>query len=270
MLDSETSSMATEEAFLVTGCGLCKKPDALQQCPRCKAIRYCGREHQIEHRNSHHGACTRAAQLEQIVYAEEQILKRDHPEALNTIPRDVDMRHDYHIIRPYMLARYRFVEVLGQIHTRISVELQLGHLLDILKLCPSDNLNVRLIVPGLMMRLGQDQECYDFIKWWERRFQGLAGDEEDVEGPCLRATNNDSFESVGFMFHGFQHLFYLTHVTLLKTRLLFDLMALRDSEASNVSGKVPREILNIIQDCEQEVYLDLFRAFVDRSGLFGR
>ena len=247
---SKSYSMVTGEASLGTGCGLCKKPDTLKQCCHCKAIRYCSREHQIDHRDNHDKACAQVARKEQEVYTMGCKLRIDLPGALTPqrfVPGPAGMRLSLPLTRDYLWARYGLVAALGQIHTRMSVELQLGHFLDMLKLSPCDTLGVRFIIPGLMMRLGQDQECYNFIKCWERHNQGLAQGNEAFELPYLKAPDSDNFESVDFMCHKYSRLDYTIHATLLKIRLLLDLMALRNSEAPEISDRVPQEILDIIQ-----------------------
>ena len=47
-----------------------------------------------------------------------------------------------------------------------AVEAAHDHVMDILRLNHSDNMGVRDMVPSLKLRLGRDQECYDFCKWW--------------------------------------------------------------------------------------------------------
>ncbi|KAL7951492.1 hypothetical protein V8C42DRAFT_304228 [Trichoderma barbatum] len=49
---------------------------------------------------------------------------------------------------------------LGSVHEAFE------HMRDMLRLCCSDNLELRDIVLAVMLRLDLDQECYDFVKWW--------------------------------------------------------------------------------------------------------
>ena len=65
-----------------------------------------------------------------------------------------------------MRWRYALVEALLTEHTYAAVSAALDHLLDMLRLCRGDNMGVRDSVPALYLRLGREQECYDFIKWW--------------------------------------------------------------------------------------------------------
>ena len=55
-----------------------------------------------------------------------------------------------------MRARSALTNALKEIPTRLSVELQLEHMMDMLRLCRGDNIGVRYIVPGLMIQLGMD------------------------------------------------------------------------------------------------------------------
>lgn len=99
---------------------------------------------------------------------EEQIL-RDSPGEL-FMPRDpftnaVGNFWGLLPTRDYMRARYSVVDGMGRIHNVEAVEARLDHLMDMLRLCRSDNMGTRSLVPSLMLRLNKDQECYDFIKW---------------------------------------------------------------------------------------------------------
>ncbi len=67
--------------------------------------------------------------------------------------------------RPYMRVRFGVVEVLQRMGSQSSLLAAVNHMLDQLRLCPGDNMSLRDVIPGCMMRIGQDQECYDFIKW---------------------------------------------------------------------------------------------------------
>ncbi len=93
---------------------------------------------------------------------EEQKL-RDHPGdwmmAANAFESSVGHFWGITLTREYMRARYALVEALGKVNTRDAVQAQLDHLLDMLRLCRGDNMGVRYLVPHLMLRLNQDQEC---------------------------------------------------------------------------------------------------------------
>ena len=64
-----------------------------------------------------------------------------------------DMFLTENVFDDYMRARYSLIEALREIDTRISVETQLQHAIDMLRLCQSNNMGFRDIAPGLMLRL---------------------------------------------------------------------------------------------------------------------
>ena len=154
-----------------------------------------------------------------------------------------------------MTARFALGEAIGMVNTRRSVEQCLGHLLDMLRLCHGDNMGLRDIVPGLLLRLGRDQQCYDFLKFWQEVFKGMHSPSGDEDEPFLHIRDADSFEAVDLFCSRHTPLSYVAPLTLLKTRLLLDLLTLRNSESSQISTKVPREILDIIQ--HQAVHTDV-------------
>lgn len=67
--------------------------------------------------------------------------------------------------RDYMRARYGLLESLSKIRTREAVQAARDHTMDLFRLCRGDDMGVRNMTPALMIRLGQDQEAYDFMKW---------------------------------------------------------------------------------------------------------
>ena len=67
-----------------------------------------------------------------------------------------------------MRARFGLVEALLEVQTFDAVDQAHSHLMHMLRLCRGDNMGVRDLVPALFLRLGRDQECYDFLKWWAK------------------------------------------------------------------------------------------------------
>lgn len=64
-----------------------------------------------------------------------------------------------------MSHRLALASRLRELGTLDSVREALEHMQDMLRLCRSDNMGLRDIVPTMMLRLDLDQECYDFVKW---------------------------------------------------------------------------------------------------------
>ncbi|KAK4696543.1 hypothetical protein P7C71_g1390, partial [Lecanoromycetidae sp. Uapishka_2] len=145
-----------------------------------------------------------------------------------------------------MRARCVLVEALLQVKTYAAVNAAHGHVMDLLRLCRSDNMGVRDLAPALKLRLGRDQECYDFCKWWATCDEDGDYDWGDMEEPYLDVKGADVFESPHEIFiREFDSLSHSVAITLLKIRLLMDLRALQNS--SIIRNKVPQEILNEVR-----------------------
>ena len=211
---------------------------------------YCNREHQASHFRSHKRACRLYSGDHEVVEYEEQLL-RNHPGDEWTPPNLFTSSVGYfwgiHETRDYMHARWDEVEGLQRIKTRESVQLQLDNVKDMLRLCRKDNMGVRDHVPALMLRLGLDQDCYDFIKWYGTT--GMRGDYDwgDMSEPFLDIKNADVFEPVEPFCGKYQAVGHNVALTLLKFKLLFDLRNLHSNSAAAVGEHVPSEILDGIQ-----------------------
>ncbi|KAJ4348861.1 uncharacterized protein N0V89_010240 [Didymosphaeria variabile] len=133
-----------------------------------------------------------------------------------------------------------------KINTRAAVQAALNNIMDMLRLCRGDNMGLRDIAPGLMLRLARDQACYDFVKWWEWRYNQSDYDSGDMNAPYLDIKDADVFEAPDlFTNTRFPNLSPLLDVTLLKIRLLIDLKALQRVNLE-AGPHVPQEILDTI------------------------
>ena len=212
---------------------------------------YCNGEHRSAHSETHEPLCDMVSKLGAKVKSEEQLLRSAYPYAW--LRGDIFKNYQgsfWGILetREYMRARLALVFALGQVNTCASLQAQVDHLLDMLRLCRRDNMGVRDMLPAILLRLNKDQECYDFIKWWQTT--GRQGyDYANIELPYLDTRNANVFESVDDLFccagGGRNNLSSLVAVTLLKIKLILDLEALQNSTL--VGGKVPPEILDDIQ-----------------------
>ncbi|KAK9327490.1 hypothetical protein V1520DRAFT_348690 [Lipomyces starkeyi] len=234
---------------LSSGCGLCGRTMYLQRCGGCNVMCYCNRDHQATDRPRHKIACKAVSKTRAKYEDEEQSLRNAPPDFMT--PENVfetSVGHFWGILatRDYMRARLAFADALGKVKTKQAVQEQLGHLMDMLRLCRGDNLGVRALIPALMLRLNKDQQCYDFVKWWT-----LISDERDYDWgntdlPYLDIKNADPFEDVNYLDRRGMELSHVVAVTLLKVKLVLDLQALENT--TDVAGKeVPQEILNKIR-----------------------
>ncbi|PGH04956.1 hypothetical protein GX51_03255 [Blastomyces parvus] len=236
------TSMAPSKSLQLAekACGLCQMPGRTMRCSRCQVIYYCSREHQAQHRTAHKSACSKIGKTRTTLAAEEQKL-RDMPADI-LFPGDVfnsSVGHFWGIIetRPYMRARSAYIHALMEVDSRESVQLQLEHAWDMLRLCRGDNIGIRDAIPGAMLQLGMDQECYDFLKWYETTGQLPDYDWGDVEQPFLDVKDADAFEDVGYVCHRFLGVTVGAGVMLVKVRMLLDLKDLHmQSTSTNISA----------------------------------
>src|SRR5204863_8640658 len=127
----------------------------------------------------------------------------------------------------YMRRRYALVGALLKVKTPEAVAAALQHLMDMLRLCRSDNMGVRDLVPALFLRLGKDQECYDFVKWYATTGQDSDYDWGDMSLPFLNVKDADVFEPVDVFTGRYIHLSHSVSVALIKVRLLLDVRGLQ-------------------------------------------
>ena len=141
----------------------CSKTSNLSRCSACKVVRYCRREHQSADRPGHRSVCSKIKKALANLEKAERTLRREEGDAIF----EEEKGHFWGILetRDYMLARFALVEALLKINSVQAVTSALDHLLDMLQLCRGDNLSVRTVVPSLYIRLGRDQEAYDFCTW---------------------------------------------------------------------------------------------------------
>jgi MYND finger len=235
-------------------CPLCepngKTASTLLRCQGCHVTHYCGRDHQVANRESHKRVCNAVKKAQQKLDLEETTLRNQPPDMFT--PARLFEEHAGHFwgimaTRDYMRARYALIEALLKIKTYAAVKAAHAHAMDCLRLCRGDNMGVRDMVPALKLRLRQDQECYDFIKWYATTGQESNYDWGDLDSPFLDIKGEDVFEKLpANMTHKFAALPHTVALTLLKLRLKLDLCELQ--KASVVGTKVPPEIMDMIRE----------------------
>ncbi|KAF4627905.1 hypothetical protein G7Y89_g10247 [Cudoniella acicularis] len=235
-------------ASITPHCPVCNSKNKLSKCAGCKVVPYCSKEHQVAHHNSHKAACNAIQRAQKNLDREEQAL-RSHPGDMfmptNVFEDAVGHFWGIHETRDYMRARYALIEALLKVKQFDAVQAAFDHIMDILRLCRSDNMGVRSQAPALFLRLGKDQECYDFIKWWSTTGERDDYDWGDMDMPYLDLKGEDVFEPVDLYTEEFHDLGHTVAITLLKIKLLLDVKALH---SSTVIGEViPQEVLDNIR-----------------------
>ena len=56
-------------------------------------------------------------------------------------------------------------DYMREMVSHASLTAAAAQIFDCLRLCRSDNMGMRDLLPAILLRLNRDQECYDFIKW---------------------------------------------------------------------------------------------------------
>jgi hypothetical protein len=133
--------------------------------------------------------------------------------------------------RPYMHTRLDYRAALTFVRNVESVRAQLDHLQENLRLCRSDNLGSRDLIPSLMVRLNQDQECYDFMKWWATSANDNHYDWSNMSLPYLDIKHANPLEKVDCFVKGSIDIAHLVTLTLVKIKLYFILYASYGAQA---------------------------------------
>ncbi|KAI0506408.1 hypothetical protein F5B22DRAFT_624166 [Xylaria bambusicola] len=215
-------------------CPLCSRPtdsSQLLRCSACRGVRYCSREHQAAHRPVHKSICNKVKNARAKLAREEHEVRNATPDFMTPANAfETSVGHFWGILstRDYMRARYALVSQLILLGTLDGVDESREHLQDMLRLCRSDNMGLRSVLPAILLRLDLDQECYDFIKWWET-YPDEHYDWGDTSLPYLDLRGADVLEDptwiTGHKFVG--DLNYLVGLLILKLKILVDVRNLK-------------------------------------------
>lgn len=233
-------------------CSFCGTQKHLSHCGVCKVVVYCSQDHQVSDRGRHAPRCKAVKRKRRVFEREEQKVRDEPGDGLFTPanPFETSVGHFWGIMdtRTYMRARYAYAGAVLKIKTFDAVDLAASHLRNMIHLNRSDNMGVRDQLPALYLRLGRDQEAYDFIKWWQRVYDDSTLDySDDVNLPYLDIVDADVFEPPDYLCGEFPDLCRLVCVTLLKFKLLMDIKALQHCVWALEERKLPREIIDRVK-----------------------
>ena len=235
-------------------CEVCHRTDRFLRCAACQAIYYCGRDHQASDRDSHKQGCL-AVKKARASLQREELKLRNMPGDMFMVPdvfkNAVGRFWRISETRPYMHARYGLVDALllnfGLAGGSLGVaQTALEHLLDMLRLCRTDNMGLRDQVPSLLIRLGRDQEAYDFMKWYATTGQDSRYDWGDMDLPFLDVKGADMLESPKGLWPN--RMFDVSHsaaVALIKVRALLNVQAIQNAKMA-LPGTLPPVIVHYI------------------------
>lgn len=163
--------------------------------------------------------------------------------------------------RDYMRSLIGLAEAQFNMKTTKAVQAGLNTCMEMHRLCRGDNLGVRQITPIQMMRLGQDQKAYDFMKWYYKISGDSHYDWGDISLPYLNLEDEDVFEPVHEctdMDH--PSLSEVVPMALFKLRLLIDLQSLAEFNDLMEDMKIP-----LPQEIQDEIRKHLAGSVVSKK-----
>lgn len=225
----------------------------LLRCAGCRAVRYCSREHQVADRPLHKSICTKIRKIRDTLVKEEALVRNNQEEHNGEPPANASETHPGRFwglqhTQEYMTARFELaVKHLVELGTLDSVREALEHMQDTLRLGRSDDMGLREFVPFNMLRLDLDQECYDFVKWWETC--GLTGtyDWADMTLPYLDIHGADVLEEPDFLLHKSPTLRFVLVILLLKLKLIVDICNIKTVRSIAVIRSIPYDVRALIE-----------------------
>lgn len=202
----------------------------LLRCGACQAVLYCGAEHQKAHRPAHKTSCGLIKQA-RAAFERERAALESHPGDMSTPPRPLEAVPGqfwfWSGTRPYMQRYHDLLSATLNVRTGEAVEAALRYALDMLRLNRGDNQGVREQVPALYLRLGRDQDAYDFLKWYAVSATS-SYDWRDTDLPFLDLKGQDALEDwLACATEPVVSLSFAVAMTNLKIRLLLDLRGLQ-------------------------------------------
>ena len=242
-------------------CGLCLEPNSkLSRCTGCQVVRYCSREHQVEHRPKHKSVCNKIKKHRAKVSKEEHAVRNATPDFMtpaNAFETHVGHFWGIHSTRDYMRARFDLADTVRRLGSLDGVTEALGHLRDMLRLCRGDNMGVRDLIPPMMLQLDQDSECYDFVKWYETEGQRGDYDWGNMDLPFLSVKGANVLEDVGYLTRKYGRIQHISAVMLLKLKLLVDIIYVKLARKV-IAARLPPELW-------ERVELHVVRSSVSRQ-----
>ncbi|KAK5212450.1 hypothetical protein LTR41_001396 [Exophiala xenobiotica] len=143
--------------------------------------------------------------------------------------------------RDYMRARYDLADTVRRVGSLDGVTEALDHMRDMLRLCRGDNMGVRDLIPPMMLQLDRDQECYDFIKWYQTEGQRSDYDWGNPDLPFLEVHDANVLEGLQYLNVERGDVPHISALLLLKLKLLIDVIALTLTRQV-IPGQLPPEL----------------------------
>jgi len=210
-------------------CGYCSKIALkLSFCSGCNVVRYCSKDHQILHRPQHNSACIKTKKRRTKLAKKEELFRNATPNFTTSANASAsNIRHSWALLsvlstRDDTIAKLDLAETIRSLHTLDGVQEALAHLRDILRLCRGNNVGVQDLIAPIMLQLDLDQECCNFVKWYETEGQRSNYHGGNMNLPCLDANSANALESIDYMDQTSGSVYSISTIMLLKLKLLVD------------------------------------------------
>ncbi|KPI35978.1 uncharacterized protein AB675_10474 [Cyphellophora attinorum] len=210
-------------------CLVCDAEGKLSRCSACRVGRYCSREHQLQDRERHKLGCRDIKVLRAQLQVDDHDLRNttDPTTSANAFDLDVGRFWEFEMTRQYICTRFMVADLCRLAGTLDGTVEAIEHMQDMLRLCDSDHLDLRYAIPPMMLQLDRDQECYNFIKWWQTRHIDDNGQEHEMYHPDVCSRPANPLESIAWLDHDNVDVEHLGAMLLLKLKLLIDVIALK-------------------------------------------
>lgn len=162
-----------------------------------------------------------------------------------------------------MRASHALVEAILKIPTYDAVVAALAQVMDCLRLCWGRQYGCERLCSALLLHLGRDQECYDFVKWYATTGNKSNYDWGNMDEPFLDVRDTDVLESAEYMCIKYLDLNRIVSMALLKVKSLRAVRAgseglemlkssqtfkeIEDKHKQNASGDSDHEHVEVIK-----------------------
>ncbi|KAI4651160.1 uncharacterized protein J4E79_009359 [Alternaria viburni] len=265
-----------EKSYGLMGrCRICPEKKNLIICSDCNAMFYCSSEHQALNKKTHQTLCDRLQELHGLIAGSEDALKRNSGDA--GTPKDPFRTAggrfwEYEATREYMYRRRDLLYELYSVNTTAAVQQALDEAFALLQLDSADHLQMRCLVPWLLLRLKRDQDCYDFCKWWVTKG---TSEEHDWTSETLPLVGEDAFESLevferirepGSTAPASESFTFLLAILLVKLRMVYEMKFQKHGKTSTeVKDSKSAIILSIVDSRVKEEWIPLIQSVENQA-----
>ncbi|KAK8218851.1 hypothetical protein IWZ01DRAFT_494122 [Phyllosticta capitalensis] len=214
-------------------CRVCNRGESIFLCNHCNVVPYCSREHMMGDKAAHRRFCRKINQARVLVNECDAGLQGRARYDWN---EDSDSPWQWPSFDKYMKARRLEVQTLMAVDTFEAYEKAWLQARDMILLARRDQLEIYFHLPYLLLRMGKEQELYDYLTW----FETYVPDQHfrDFENTNDEHKDADFFGPVDIFCRPYSDLNTAFTVMPLKGKILLDLQKMLDGhEVSQIVTK---------------------------------